>query len=198
MTCIVQRSPDVPCPLQVCWYTILLNPYCIALGRCPSACASKHVVSAQWCTTSFYSCGLRSSGSKIWAIVDRSWWPNFLACTFNRPDFARLFPEGPHEELGLWDPCGFRGRLAGTGYGYVGLQSWSCVLEHGTYMPSVCWSRWSSHWALLISGPRRIQHVMWRYFGCSREKVHFQTWVPMQKLTVLVPTTKPSEFVIRI
>ena len=36
----------------------------------------------------------------------------------------------PHKELGLWDPCGFRGRPAGAGYGCGGYW-WSCVREHG-------------------------------------------------------------------
>ena len=38
---------------------------------------------------------VRVSGSKIWANLDRSWWPDCLACTFTRPDSARLLPVGP-------------------------------------------------------------------------------------------------------
>ena len=71
---------------------------------CATACASKHVVSARWHTNSFYLCGSRSSESKIWANMDRSWWPDCLACMFTRPDSARLLPVGSHEELGLRDP----------------------------------------------------------------------------------------------
>ena len=98
---------------------LVYHPSCVA------ACASKHVVSARWRTTSFYSFGSNSSGSEIWANVNRSWWPDCLTCTFTRLDSARLFPVGPHEELGLRDPCGFRGRPSGAGYGcgrYVGQQ----------------------------------------------------------------------------
>ena len=59
--------------------------------------------------------------------MDRSWWPDCLAFALTRPDSARLLPVGPHEELGLRDPCGFRGRPAGTGYAEVdvGLQGTS-------------------------------------------------------------------------
>ena len=59
-----------------------------ALGRCATACASKHVISARWCTTSFYSYISRSSGSKLWVNVDRSWWPDCLA--YSSPDLTTL------------------------------------------------------------------------------------------------------------
>ena len=78
-----------------------------AFGKCATACASKHVVSSPWRATSFYSSGSRSSGSKIWAKEDRSWWSDCLACTFTRYDSSRLLPVEPHEELNLQDPCGF-------------------------------------------------------------------------------------------
>ena len=48
----------------------------------------------------------------IW--IDKLWWLGCLTCTFTRPDSARLLPVGPHEELGLKDPCRMRGRPAGT------------------------------------------------------------------------------------
>ena len=102
-------------PVMHTW--IFLNTYTgWALGRCVTAYASEHVVSVQCCTTSFYSCGSRSSGSKIWANVDRSWWPDCLACMFIWSHSARLLPVRPHEELDLRDPCGFRERSAGAGY----------------------------------------------------------------------------------
>ena len=107
-----------------------------ALGRCATACVSKHVVSARWCTTSFCCSSFSSSGLKIWANMDRLWWPNCLPCTFTRSASARLLPIGPHEELGLQDPCGFREGSAGTGYVYG--EYWttsycsSCVPEHDT------------------------------------------------------------------
>ena len=49
-----------------------------AFGKCATACTSKHVVSAPWLITSLYSCASRSSGSTIWANVDRSWWPIYF------------------------------------------------------------------------------------------------------------------------
>ena len=81
-----------------------------ALGRRATACVSKHILSAWWLTTSFFTCGPRSSGPTTWAIVNRSWWPNYLACTFSRFDLARLLPMGSHEILDLQDPCGIWGR----------------------------------------------------------------------------------------
>ena len=62
------------------WRILVIPCRCTAwaLGRCATACASKHMVSARWCTISFFTCGPTSSGPTIWATVDRSWWPDCL------------------------------------------------------------------------------------------------------------------------
>ena len=117
---------------------------------------------------------------------------------------ARHLPVGPHEDLDLRDLCGIWKRPAGAGYGSGGCWTtrywWSCLPEHGTQVPCMCWIRWSSHLAFLKVCPEekhhtvsssigRVQHVMWWYFVCSGESVCFRTRVPMQNLTVLIPTT---------
>ena len=88
-------------PVMRTW--IFLNTYCMGSWKichfmCIRTCGFSTMVHS-----SFYLYGSRSSGSKIWANVDRSWWPDCLASMFTWPESARLLPVRPHEELGLRD-----------------------------------------------------------------------------------------------
>ena len=86
----------------------------------------------------------------------QQWWPDCLYCSLSRLDLARLLPVESYEILDLRDPCGIRGIPTGAGYGCRGCWKtkdwWSCVPEHGTEVPNLCWRRWSSHRTLVVSG----------------------------------------------
>ncbi|KAJ8866799.1 hypothetical protein PR048_032660 [Dryococelus australis] len=57
----------------------------------------------------------------FWLAVERSRWPDRLACTFTRLYSARLLPVGPHDGRDLRDSCGNRGGSAGAEYGLPGI-----------------------------------------------------------------------------
>ena len=63
----------------------------MGLGRCAAAWVSKHVVQHDGAPPHF-SLAIRDHLDTIWATVNRSWWPDCLACTFSRLDPARLLP----------------------------------------------------------------------------------------------------------
>ena len=99
---------------------------------CATAGVSKHVVFARWRTTSFYSYGSGSYGSKILAKVDKSRWPDCLTCAFTRPDSARLLPVGLHEELGFETPVDSEGDLQARLMAAANFGLQAIVREHGT------------------------------------------------------------------
>ena len=59
--------------------------HCMFVRTCDFSTMAHHLI---------YTCGRRSSGPTIWATVDRSRWPDCLACTFSRLDPASLLPGG--------------------------------------------------------------------------------------------------------
>ena len=147
MTFVIQRSPDIPCLLQVYSYAIHLSVWAarrrpLDIRICCSASLSSmcHWMCVKTCGFStmahhlISACGSTSFAYKICANVDRSWWPDWLFCTFIRPDPAKLLHVGPHVQHGLLEPCVFRGRPSGACYDCGGYWTtrywWSCVREH--------------------------------------------------------------------
>ena len=135
-----------------------LKAYYMALGRCVTACTSKHVVSAWWRTTSFFSCDPRSSGPMIWATVDRSWgqvsWPA-RSLELNPLEY---YLWGSHKILELRDLCVIQGRPIGAGYGCgvcLRTRISDRLYQNMVRRYRICWRRWSSHRALLVSGSKR-------------------------------------------
>ena len=179
-----------------------LKAYCMGSWKMCHCMCVKTVVSARWCTTSFFTCGQRSSGATIWATMDKSWWP--IAWPARSPDLILLdyYLWGHMKPLIYETPLASKEDLlarvmAAADFGGPGLvivctRTWyggivsvvtSVVV---TSSPTCKWSQTTSS-----CSSKKEQRVLW-YFTFSGKTVRYRTGVPISNVSILVPTTNPQ------